>query len=140
MSSPHGDLRLLSTLHWVLAGLAGIFSLLPLLYVVMGVMMTRGGVGNRNPPPLFFGWFMVVLGLTSMVLGVGYAVAVAVAGRFIAQARHWTFIIMVAALSCAFFPFGTVLGVFTIVILSRSEVKALFHPLPTAAVAQPIPL
>ena len=45
MSSPRGDLRLLSTLHWVLAGLAGLFSMLPLLYVVMGVMMTRGRSG-----------------------------------------------------------------------------------------------
>src|SRR6266496_3104850 len=128
MSSPRDDLRLLTIFHWVLAGLAGLFSLLPMLYVVMGVMMIRGGFGDRNPPPPFFGWFMVVVGLLMMLFGLGYVVLVTLAGRFIARARHWTFIIVVAALSCAFFPFGTVLGVFTIIILSKPEVKALFHP------------
>jgi hypothetical protein len=33
----------------------------------------------------------------------------------------------VAALSCAFMPFGTVLGVFTIVVLVRPSVKQLFE-------------
>jgi hypothetical protein len=33
----------------------------------------------------------------------------------------------VAALCCAFFPFGTVLGVFTILVLVRPSVKALFE-------------
>jgi len=137
MSSPRDDLRLLSIFHWVLAGLAALFSLLPLMYVVMGVMMIRGGFGDRNPPPPLFGWMMVVLGLVMMILGVGYAVAVAVAGRFIARARHWTFVIVVAALSCAFFPFGTVLGVFTIIVLSKPEVRALFQSPPAAAGGQP---
>jgi hypothetical protein len=31
-----------------------------------------------------------------------------------------------AAVSCAFFPFGTVLGVLTILTLSRPEARALF--------------
>ncbi len=44
-----------------------------------------------------------------------------------------TFVIVIAALSCAFFPFGTVLGVFTIIILSKPEVKSLFQTQPGAA-------
>ena len=31
-----------------------------------------------------------------------------------------------AALSCAFFPFGTVLGVFTIIVLQKDSVRQLF--------------
>lgn len=50
----------------------------------------------------------------------------AIAGRFLALARHWTFCLVVAALSCAFFPFGTVLEVFSIIALSESESKAVF--------------
>jgi hypothetical protein len=34
---------------------------------------------------------------------------------------------VVAAIECIFMPFGTVLGVFTIIVLSRPSVKALFQ-------------
>jgi hypothetical protein len=34
-----------------------------------------------------------------------------------------------ACIQCAFFPFGTVLGVFTIITLSRERVKELFFSL-----------
>jgi hypothetical protein len=52
----------------------------------------------------------------------------AIAGRCLARARHWTFCVVMAAISCAFFPFGTVLGVFTIVALAKPEAKELFEP------------
>ena len=65
-----------------------------------------------------------------------YAVLVALAGSFIARTRHWTFCIVVAAVSCAFFPFGTVLGVFTIIVLSKPDVKAAFDGPPPLG-AQP---
>jgi hypothetical protein len=34
---------------------------------------------------------------------------------------------VIAALLCMFMPFGTVLGVFTIIVLVRDSVKALFN-------------
>jgi len=33
----------------------------------------------------------------------------------------------VAAVECIFMPFGTVLGVFTIIVLNRPSIKALFQ-------------
>jgi hypothetical protein len=132
MGQPRDDLRLLSIFHWVLAGIASLFSLLPLLYVGMGVALLRGQLDARNAPPPFLGWMMIVGGGAMMCMGLGYAVLVAFAGRSLARTRHWTFVIVVAALSCAFFPFGTVLGVFTIIVLARPDVKVLFQP-PRAA-------
>jgi hypothetical protein len=38
--------------------------------------------------------------------------------------------VVVAAVSCLMVPFGTVLGIFTIVILSRDSVKRLFGIFP----------
>jgi len=128
MGAPPDDVRLLSIFHWALAGLATLFSALPLLYVAMGVAMLQGKLDGRNPPPAFFGWMMVVLGIALAVMGLGYAALMAYAGRCVARTRHWTFVIVMAALSCAFFPFGTVLGVFTIIVLSKPEVKSLFQP------------
>lgn len=54
------------------------------------------------------------------------AVCTVVAGRFIACRKRYWFIFVMACLECAFFPFGTVLGVFTIITLSRETVKKLF--------------
>jgi len=135
MGPPRDDVHLLSIFHWVLAGLATLFSALPLLYVALGVAMLQGRFPGRNAPPEFFGWMMIAIGTAFMVMGLGYAALVAYAGRCVARTRHWTFVIVIAALSCAFFPFGTVLGVFTIVVLSKPEVKSLFQPQAGAAAA-----
>jgi hypothetical protein len=42
--------------------------------------------------------------------------------------RHtnYTYCLVVAAIECMFTPFGTVLGVLTIIVLVRPTVKALF--------------
>ena len=139
MGAPRDDLRLLSIFHWVLAGLATLFSALPLLYVAMGVAMLQGRFDLPNPPPELFGWMMIAIGVAFMVTGLGYAALLAYAGRCVARTRHWTFVIVVAALSCAFFPFGTGLGVFTIIVLSKPEVKSLFQPQVDAAAATVAP-
>lgn len=122
-------LRLLSIFHYVLAGLAGLFSLFPIVHIAMGVAMISGALdrGSASPPPPAFGWLFVAMGVAFMLVGFGYVALVAVAGRFLARKRHWTFCVVVAALSCAFFPFGTVLGVFTIIVLAKPEVKAAFE-------------
>lgn len=124
------QLTILSVFHWVLAGFTLLFTLFPLLYVAMGVFFLRGddfGGPHQTPPPPFLGWMMIAIGLAMAAGFVGYAVLVAVAGRFIARTRHWMFVVVVNALSCAFFPFGTVLGVFTIIVLSRPAVRAAFE-------------
>ena len=47
-------------------------------------------------------------------------------GRGLAQRKRYMFCLVVACVECLFMPFGTVLGVFTIIVLSRDSVKALF--------------
>ncbi len=42
--------------------------------------------------------------------------------------RRRLFCLVVAGVECAFMPFGTVLGVFTIAVLMRESVKELFEP------------
>lgn len=139
-ASTRDQLRLLAIFHYVLAGLSALFAFFPAIYLVMGVAFLRGGdwmKGPGEPPPPFVGWMMIAFGTAMMLFAFGYVALLILAGRFIQAQRHWTFCIVVAALSCAFFPFGTVLGVFTIIVLSRQEVKDAFStrssPAPRAA-------
>jgi hypothetical protein len=71
---------------------------------------------------------MVIVGVGSgfVLLGWLFAALVAVAGRKLAKRRGRTFCIVVAALCCIMVPLGTILGVFTLIVLTRPSVQALF--------------
>jgi len=62
------------------------------------------------------------------------AVLMIIAGRFLAKRRHHTFCIVVAAIACLFMPFGTILGVFTLVVLMRDSVRLQFDAIAAPAV------
>lgn len=122
------DVRLLSTFHYVLAGLSALFAFFPLIYVGVGVLFMSSTVWKNepHPPPPFVGWLLVGLGTFFFLLLAGWVVMLILAGRSLARQQRWTFCMVVAGLSCASFPLGTALGVFTLVTLSRPEAKALF--------------
>jgi len=62
----------------------------------------------------------------AITLGWTLAVFIIIAGRCLAKRKHYMFCLVIAAISCIFMPFGTVLGVFTIIVLMRPSVKELF--------------
>ena len=119
-------LRILSLGHYVLAGVVGLFSLIWLLYVYFGQAMMSGQFEGEPAPPAV-GIFMTAFGVAMLVLGAGFAVALIVAGQMLEARRRFTYCLVIAGIACALAPFGTVLGVFTILVLMRPEVKALFE-------------
>ncbi len=126
-------LRLLSIFHYVVGSLACCFALIPLLYTLAGsifVVASRSGATNagRDAPPAALGWIFIVLGIVLCLLGAGVGLTIIVAGRSIARRRHYWFSFVVGCVECLFMPFGTVLGAFTLIVLSRESVKALFFP------------
>lgn len=128
------QLRLLSIFHYVVGGLAALFACIPIIHLVIGLVMifapqTMGS--GRNQPPAFMGWFFVVLGSCFILAGWAFATLVVVAGRFIARRKHYMFCFVMGCVECMFMPFGTVLGVFTLLVLNRQSVKELFTPRPT---------
>jgi hypothetical protein len=128
MEPVRDDLRLLSIFHYVLAGFTLLFSCFPLTYIGVGAAIALGAFREAGPdgPPLFVGWIMGGVGIFLLVLLLAYGIAMIVAGRSLADRRRWLFCMIMAGISCPSFPFGTALGVFTLVVLSKPEVKALF--------------
>jgi hypothetical protein len=128
-------LKLLSIFHYVKGGITALFACIPIIQVVFGLVLIVAprlfGHGS-DQPPAFLGWLFVILGFFIIFLGWTVAVLVLIAGRCIARRRHYTFCFVVACLECLSVPFGTVLGVFTILVLNRQSVKALFNPGPAA--------
>ena len=132
-----GNLDLLVTLHYVLAGIMGLFGLMPLAHIAVGLAMVSNasGVplpadGTVAPPTLFpaeFGWFFVIAGGMSMLMGLLMAGAVFFAARNLKRRRNLLLCQVIGGIECMMFPLGTALGVFTLVTLTKPEVKALFN-------------
>ena len=125
-------LRLLAIFHYVVAGIAALVSLIPVIHLVIGLAMILSPhvfEGSGSPPPAFIGWIFVIIAGGFILLGLTMAAFILTAGRFLAASKHYTFCLVMAGVECLFMPFGTVLGVFTIVVLTRDSVKLLFnHP------------
>jgi hypothetical protein len=126
-------LKLLSIFHYVVSGLAAFFACIPIIHLVIGLFLILApqklGPGS-NQPPAFIGWFFVAFAAVFILLGWTFAVLVLIVARFIARRKHYTFCFVMACVECLFMPFGTVLGVFTILVLNRASVKGLFTPRP----------
>lgn len=124
-------LRLLSIFHYVVGGLAALFSFFPLIYTVFGtafILAARHGTlkSGQEGPPEFLGWIFAGLGSFFFLAGIAVAVCILVAGRSLAKRTRYQFTFVVACIECLFMPFGTILGVFTIIVLSRETVRNLF--------------
>ena len=124
-------LRLLAIFHYVAAGLAAFFSFFPLLYATIGgifIFVSRHGTPKPGEelPPEFVGWIFVGLGLVLFLLGIAMSICILIAGRCLSARKAYSFALVVACIECLFIPFGTILGVFTIVALSRESARALF--------------
>lgn len=121
-------LKYLSIGFYVYAGLTVLFSCFPFIHMAMGIAMVTGQFKQgANPPPPALGWFLIGIASTIILGGWGLSVALFLAGKFIKQQKRYTFCLVMAAISCLFAPLGTVLGVFTIIVLVRDSVKNLFN-------------
>ncbi len=126
-------LRLLSIFHYVVAGIAALAACFPLIHLGMGLMMLFAPDTFKPRQPgeaemlRFMGIFFAAIAAVMILLGWSFAVCVLLAGRNLARRRRYTFCMVMAALLCLFMPFGTVLGVFSIIVLVRPSVKALFE-------------
>jgi hypothetical protein len=131
MNQDKEHLTLLSIFHYIMAGIAGLFSLFPIIHLIAGLVMIFASdkfTGNGSPPPPeFIGWLFVIFAIVFMSLGWAMAILILTAGRFLARRKHYQFCLVMACIECLFMPFGTILGVFTILVLVRSSVKPLFE-------------
>ncbi|RCS49150.1 hypothetical protein DTL42_11445 [Bremerella cremea] len=124
------QLRLLSIFYFILAGLTALIGCFPLIHVAFGfVMIIAGAAANAHPAgpaPLLGGMLFMLIGGAIFIICQAIAFCTFLAGRFLRSHQQHTYCLVIAVIICFSFPVGTVLGVFTILVLVRPEVRRLF--------------
>lgn len=122
------QLNLLSIFHYVVAAMLALVGCFPIIHLVLGIAIVSGAFpeGQGEPPPQFIGVFFIACASFMILLCWAFAIALCVAARRLKQHVGYYYCLVVAAVACTFIPFGTVLGVFTIIVLMRPTVKSLF--------------
>src|SRR4029434_3472453 len=90
------QLNLLAIFHYVVGGLAALFSFFPLIYTAVGVIFifaARHGTAKPGEelPPEFLGWIFAVLGSVLFVIGVIMAICILIAGRCLSHRKAYSF-------------------------------------------------
>ena len=117
MNQDTEHLRLLAIFHYIVSGLAALFSFFPMLYTIIGsIFIFAARHGTPKPgeelPPEFLGWIFIVLGSFLFLLGIAMAICILIAGRCLSRRKCYSFALVIACIECLFIPFGTILGVF----------------------------
>jgi len=129
MDKDYEHLRLLSIFHYVVGGLAALFSFFPVIHLVIGIVMLvapESFESDGDKVPAFMGWLFVIGPCIFILGGLILSGMVITTGCFLSKRKHYLFCFVIACIECVFMPYGTILGVFTIITLSKESVKEIF--------------
>jgi hypothetical protein len=130
MNRDERHLRLLSVFYLIVGGIGIVVTCLPFIgfAVLLGIPLVTGEflswlrlakeTGSFVPCIMFLAFFALVG---------SFAVCLFLVGRYLRSHRRHTFCVVMGVIVCTFVPFGTILGVFTIIILMRESVMAMFR-------------
>jgi hypothetical protein len=129
-------LRVLAVFHFVLAGM--LFIGIAFLFVhhqIMGAFFENPefwkNQNNPGPPPEFFHAFIWLYVFLGFILVAATSLNI-LSGLCLYYRKYRMFSMAVGGLNCLQFPFGTALGVFTILVLMRDSVRAVYEGQSTA--------
>jgi hypothetical protein len=119
-------LKLLSIFHYVVGGMTALFACIPFIHFFMGLALSTGTFPDTDAEAQKIGIFIMVIAALFIAAGWTLATMIAIAGRNLQKRTRYLFCLVMAGVECIIMPFGTVLGVFTIMVLMRDSVKELF--------------
>ena len=133
MTEDEGHLNNLAIGHYIVGAIMVAFACLPLLHLGIGVAMLTGVLpieaeveGDIEAMPSLFAWMFIGMGALFFLLGQAVSIGVVLSGRFLQKRKNYMFSFVLGCLMCFFVPVGTILGVFTIIVLSRDSVKKIY--------------
>lgn len=125
-------LDLISLFHFIVAGIAGLFSCLPLFNLFIGMPMLKDIPYTFLQHEYFSQqilapFIMFILLPTGMaVIGWMFAIAVALNGYYIKNRIWLKYCMVISGIETIFTPLGTILGAFSLVLLTKPNIRMLF--------------
>ncbi len=115
----------LSVLHYVYGALVCLGGFAALFFVGVGTLLSSDVVmeNTQDAPPEWLGGLFAAFGVGLFVVLELWGIFIILSGYWISKLRNRTGSIIIAALCLPSFPFGTALGIFTLVVLLNDEVK-----------------
>jgi gamma-glutamylcyclotransferase (GGCT)/AIG2-like uncharacterized protein YtfP len=119
-------LRLLRIGYLISGGVNALWALFPMIHITIGILMLSGVFPKEKD--------IWVPGLMFLIFGVGFATVFAagavlklMTARALGRRSSRTFCMIAAGITAVGIPYGTALGVFTLIVLSRPSVAAMFQ-------------
>jgi hypothetical protein len=126
MTQDEQHLNLLSIFHYIVGGLTALFSCFPLFHIAMGIAMLCGAFDGEDAPPKFIGWIFIILPSIFILFGWTLSALIIITGRKLRKRVSRTFCLVIGGIECILMPVGTILGVFTILVLMKESAQKLF--------------
>ena len=128
-------LRLLSIFHYISGALTLFVSLIFLIqFFVFSVIFDQFIMGFPNytqvayynfDPEIFS--ILIYMWIVLFFVFIAFGIAQILSGNYLKAKKHRIFSFVIAIISILSFPYGTILGVMTIIVLSRSSVIELYQ-------------
>jgi hypothetical protein len=127
-------LRLLSLFHYIAGGITLFVSFILLFQFLLlfvfweGLMQQYGEYRytNSNELDATFLTIFFYLWLVILLFVVTFGILEILSGRFIKLRKRRTFSFIIAIINLLSIPYGTLLGIMTIIVLSRNSVKEIY--------------
>lgn len=125
-SQEEASLDLLGTLHIIMGVLTALFACIPIIHLVVGIVMLTSDINVGEQAPRTIALAFIVLASLIILVGWILAALIIMAGINLKKRKSYQFCTIMAFVECLIMPLGTVLGIFTIMTLSKEPVKELF--------------
>ena len=123
-------LVLLSVFHYVLAALIYLKGAFALVLMGIGTIAVSAVLSERpdDMAAALVALGMIFFVMPILILAISWTAAtlVLIAGRCIGKHTRLTYCQIIAGLECLCVPFGTILGIFTLIHLTKPEIKDAF--------------
>ena len=121
-------LRLLRIAYFIAAAWNLFWIFFPMIYVGMGLFLAFMPQHPGDPSARFVGSIFALIGCCIVLVMATLTILKLLTARALGQRRSRVLCLITAGISCIAIPYGTALGVATILVLMRPSVVELFAP------------
>jgi amino acid transporter len=125
---PTDNLNIFATLHVVKGILTILFSLFFLFFIFLASLLSLVPLDKDSHTSFNAENLIIIIAVAGFLITVTIGILTLLAGKYIKERRNYNFIFAISILNCTIGLLGIILGIFTILDLNKSHVKAQFEP------------